>query len=360
MNNKSKYLNQPNSGVCIDACPTNGTYILTDVVNKVCVNTCANNLKEISGTCDFCSNNTFKFVSNNTCIANCPNYYYADTVKHLCAQCDSSCLTCSGAYAENCTACSPTATLRYWLLSMCWSSCPGGYYPNNTDSKCYLCPTELSCGNCTYSGVGAAAVCTSCSYGNYFQSSTSSCSSACNATQFGSKGNNSCLGCDSSCMSCSGPGPSFCTSCNGMLLVQNLTGSYCVSACNPVGYSKSGGNCLACDKTCLTCSGTSNSDCLSCPNSTFLTKKYCLYVCPPTTFPNTTSNQCSSCDGSCTFCFGPTIDNCTGCISKMVLYNFTCTLSCPAGYSLNQWNVCFEPQIAVLAALWLAVAMLII
>ncbi len=166
------------------------------------------------------------------------------------------------------------------------------------------------------------------------------------------------MNCDSSCMSCNGAGPSQCSTCNGTLLVQNLTGSYCIASCNPIGYTQSGASCMPCDLTCYTCSGTSNSDCTSCPNGTFLTKKYCLYVCPPTTFPNTTINKCMSCDGSCTFCFGPTIDNCTGCISGMVLYNFTCTLTCPAGYTLNQWNVCFEPQMFTLTMLWITLMLL--
>ena len=97
--NQTKYLNQPDWGVCINACPVSGDYVLTDVVNYGCVKTCANNLKEINGTCNFCQNGTYKFIGNSSCIFPCPNLYYADDVKHICAQCDSSCLTCSGPYA---------------------------------------------------------------------------------------------------------------------------------------------------------------------------------------------------------------------------------------------------------------------
>jgi hypothetical protein len=35
----------------------------------------------------------------------------------------------------------------------------------------------------------------------------------------------------------------------------------------------------------------------------------------------------------------------------MVLFNFTCTLSCPAGYTVNQWNVCFECVIQYMVTL---------
>ena len=242
---------------------------------------------------------------------------------------------------------------------MCWATCPGGYYANNTDSKCYLCPSDLKCGTCTYSSVVGSAICTSCAYNSFFQQSTYSCQTLCNAKQYGNKGNNTCMSCDSSCNNCTGAGPSQCSTCNGtLLLVQNLTGSYCIVSCNPIGYTQSSTTCLSCDLTCYTCNSTSNSDCTSCPNGTFLTKNYCLYVCPPATFPNTTLSKCMSCDGSCTFCFGPTIDNCTGCITGMVLYNFTCTLTCPAGYTLNQWNVCFEPQMFTLTILWITLVVL--
>ena len=98
-NNITKYLNQPGWGNCINACPVSGTYTIADVVNKVCVSTCANNLILLNNTCNYCQNNTYKVISNSSCVASCPPYYYADTFNYLCAQCDSSCLTCSGGYA---------------------------------------------------------------------------------------------------------------------------------------------------------------------------------------------------------------------------------------------------------------------
>ena len=39
-----KYLNQPGFGSCVDTCPVSGAYTIKDVVNKVCVGTCAENL----------------------------------------------------------------------------------------------------------------------------------------------------------------------------------------------------------------------------------------------------------------------------------------------------------------------------
>lgn len=360
INNQEKYLDQPGYGTCINACPTTGTFTISDLINKICVQTCDNNLILNGSTCIFCQNNTYKLISNSSCVTSCPDFFYPDTVNYLCAQCDSSCLTCSGGYAENCTSCSSTATLRYWLLNMCWSVCPGGYYSNDTSNACHICPTTFNCGNCTYQNSTDTVVCTSCAYGYYFQASDSTCTSGCNSTQFANKANNTCIECSPACVSCYGPSESSCTSCpSGEKLLTNVTGSFCVTTCDPVGYTTSGGfNCLACDSSCYTCGGTANNECSSCQNGTFLSSGYCRLVCPTGTYANITNNQCSSCDGSCTFCFGPTIDNCTGCISNMVLYNFTCTLSCPSGYTVNQWNVCYDYYLTMLITLTLLLAMI--
>lgn len=237
---------------------------------------------------------------------------------------------------------------------MCWSVCPGGYYSNDTACACQICPVNLNCGNCTYNNASSAVLCTSCAYGYFLQTSTSTCQSQCNSSQFANLGNNSCLGCDSSCLTCSGPGPSLCATCSSPLLfLSNVTGGYCLSSCPTSGYYQSGGvSCLACDSSCAYCSGSSTSQCTSCPNGTYLSSGYCRLVCPPAAYPNSISNQCSPCDGSCTFCFGPTINNCTACITGMVLYNFTCTLTCPKGYTVNQWNVCFESTLQALMAVF--------
>ena len=228
---------------------------------------------------------------------------------------------------------------------MCWSVCPGGYYSNNTDNACHICPTSINCGNCTYISASDLVVCTTCAYSHFLHVPSTSCRATCDSNQYANKGNNTCIDCLSACLSCSGPTDSACLSClSPLLLIQNLTGAYCISACDPVGYTQSGSNCLSCDSSCLTCTGTANSHCSSCASGSFLSSSYCRLVCPPATFPNPTANTCDACDGSCGFCFGGTIDNCTGCISSMVLFNFTCTLACPAGYTVNQWNVCSEPH----------------
>lgn len=356
----SKYLNQPIFGSCISACPISGAYTVKDVVNNQCVSTCSNNLILTNNTCDYCqAPNPYKLISNSSCVPSCPDFFYADNQNHLCSRCDSSCLTCSGPYAENCESCSPTATLRYLLLNMCWSVCPGGYYAETSRSSCTLCPVNLNCGNCTMDNTTLIVKCTSCAYGYFYQTNTSTCVFFCEPNQFSNKGNNTCINCDASCATCDGPGSSYCTSCpNTTLYTTNVTGGYCISNCSS-SQTRSGANCLPCDKTCLTCGGTSSNQCTSCPNGTFLSStSYCRYVCPGGTYPNTLLNRCSNCDGSCTNCFGPTINNCTACINGMFLYNFTCTIKCPTGYTVNQWNVCSEATLKLALLLLVLLAMI--
>lgn len=99
-----RFLSQPGYGTCLLNCPLTGTYSVSDVVNKICVATCASNLVlrnvgNNNNTCDYCANRTFKFISNSSCLSSCPNLYYANNVSWLCAACDSSCLTCFGGTA---------------------------------------------------------------------------------------------------------------------------------------------------------------------------------------------------------------------------------------------------------------------
>ncbi len=236
-----RFLSQPFFGTCLTGCPTVGTYSVTDLVNYGCVSTCANNLVLVNvgnnnNTCQFCPNSTYKYTTNSSCIQTCPNFYYANRQKWLCSPCDSSCLTCSGGLAENCLTCSPSATLRYILLNMCWSVCPGGYYPNNTASACQKCPIELNCGNCTLLNTTMTVFCTSCAYGYFYQYSNKTCLPGCATNQYANTANNTCLSCQSSCLTCIGPASNQCASCQLPLLFKgNVTGGYCIGACAAIG-----------------------------------------------------------------------------------------------------------------------------
>ncbi len=174
-----------------------------------------------------------------------------------------------------------------------------------------------------------------------------------------------------------------------LLLTLNITRECnCVSpsgcACSDVSLTKradelsffyKGGNLLrfqlgylGCDKTCLTCSGSSNASCMSCNSAStipYLANSYCVSACP-TSLPiiyNTTVMYkgssvlsmtciaecptgsyelvsssglikkvvCTSCDSSCMYCTGPTMSQCTKCYAGKYLLDGVCVDECPTG-----------------------------
>lgn len=62
------------------------------------VNTCYSSVVALSCMQSF-------FLSNQTCVANCPNAFYANKVNLNCDACDNSCATCNGPTSSNCTSC---------------------------------------------------------------------------------------------------------------------------------------------------------------------------------------------------------------------------------------------------------------
>jgi hypothetical protein len=70
--------------------------------------------------------------------------------------------------------------------------------------------------------------------------------------------------------------------------------------------------CFQCDSSCLTCKGSSSSQCISCVAGRYLSFGYCL-TCSP---------SCLTCSTSST--------NCTSCSN--ILLNNKCYNTCPDGY----------------------------
>ena len=114
--------------------------------------------------------------------------------------CYSTCLTCSGSGASQCSTCDPSASLS------------GG--PPGT-------------GDCPSGKVHLGAVC----------------------------------GCDPSCATCNGSTAGDCLSCYTGAVI---SGSACVCVTNYVQRPDLAHCSPVCDDTCNTCSGTGDSDCLSC------------------------------------------------------------------------------------------------
>ncbi|XP_053108034.1 extracellular matrix organizing protein FRAS1 isoform X2 [Hemicordylus capensis] len=138
--------------------------------------------------------------------------------------------------------------------------------------------------------------------------------------------------CHSDCLTCS---RSFdrCDACrDATRLLQN---GHCVAACG-AGFYQDAGLCLACKKTCATC--TNGFTCASCQNSLQLKGGQCVASCGEGFFPGPL--QCRACHESCSTCQGPAANNCSSCKDpSRVLLEGQCVPSCARGFYLKN-SVC--------------------
>jgi len=232
----------------------------------------------------------------------------------------------------------------YYLLKMCWSICPKGFYANSNTSQCEICTYSLSCSACGYNSTSSTVYCTACAYGTFFQSANNTCGTSCTNSQYKNAWNNSCNACNSACVQCNGPSNTSCTAClPAQKLLTNSSGGFCLTSCPVVGYVGFGTTCQTCDSTCISCNGVSANQCSNCTAGYFYYSGYCRYVCPSGTYPDSASSSCLNCDATCSYCFGGSSSNCTSCVSGLYLFNYTCLSNCPTSMTPNQWSVCFSP-----------------
>lgn len=126
------------------------------------------------------------------------------------------------------------------------------------------------------------------------------------------------LACPENCYRCSSAG--FCSQCVNSSHSPSIylhSGS-CISQC-PVSTYTSDSQCLACHISCLSCSGPSLTQCLSCPSFFFprqvntsstpnitLYSSICASVCGEGKFMGTTTGVCQECEINCLFCITDT------------------------------------------------------
>ena len=85
------------------------------------------------------------YNETNSCLASCPNNYYADMTSGYCEPCDDSCLLCYGSGTTKCTRCridpdnSSAIFFKHPRLDACVASCPTSYYGETEDYTCVRC-----------------------------------------------------------------------------------------------------------------------------------------------------------------------------------------------------------------------------
>ena len=228
----------------------------------------------------------------------------------------------------------PCLTCSTWLIIFKYcTSCYSGYYLSK--GSCLQC--ESSCKTC--SGPSSSN-CTSC-VDELFYLYSGSCLSNCPSQTYKNTTKFICSNCNISCLTCLNY--SYCTSC---ISTYYLLNNQCLSQCPVSYYFNVYGICDQCDPSCLTCIGKNNNQCISCDTSNdfYLYQGTCLKNCPIGTFLDYSSGSCSSCDYSCKSCQGPNSSECLSCDGTLDLYLYlgSCLNFCPSETYINVPNFTCE------------------
>ncbi|KAL4482616.1 hypothetical protein ABPG73_021276 [Tetrahymena malaccensis] len=331
---------QTDKNSCLPTCKSNEYQDSSSNKCAPCNVTCATCSGPASTQCLTCQAGQLLYTSpdnKKTCINSCPDGYFSDTKNNVCAQCNSSCLTCaSPGDNKSCLTCAPNL---YLLNGQCVNSCPQKYYSTTSTN-----PQTMICKQCyqdclTCSGPQSTD-CKTCQLPNYFVAATSQCLPNCPPKFYKNDPLALCSACDPSCANCSGPSANQCTSCTGS---SYLDGNSCVNTCSPGKFANQNDNtCTACDQTCKTCDGTASTNCLSCalPNYYQSQTKQCTQQCNSNQYKDNTTVSCIQCNNSCATCSGPNSNQCLSCNGTDVLINGnTCQGNCPDGQYQDQ-TVC--------------------
>ncbi|EDS41850.1 proprotein convertase subtilisin/kexin type 4, furin [Culex quinquefasciatus] len=125
--------------------------------------------------------------------------------------------------------------------------------------------------------------------------------------------NRTCVPCEANCASCQDR-PDYCTSCDHHLVMHEHK---CYSACPKNTYETEDYNCADCHSSCMTCNGSSESQCILCRAGRFAHEGRCLNACPDGFFGDKKRHECMACPIGCATCSSGSI--CTGCHSNWTL-----------------------------------------
>ena len=242
---------------------------------KACQNTAKTCLDASS-----CNAGYFFFSTNSSCLAACPDGFYANTSTITCTLCHPGCALCKGGSLTQCSACKiddvtdPLTHVTYFkkiTVSQCTTVCDAGQYEDPTDFLCKYC--HNTCSEC----LDASENCTSCKnvsgivYFLYSPNDENQCVQVCPDGFYGQKSNNKCMPCDNRCKLCTGPSNDSCSECQSTIINSVSVPHYliyntkiCADTCPDGQYADATTKkCLLCDTNCKTCQ-TNPKNCLSC------------------------------------------------------------------------------------------------
>uniref|UniRef100_A0A8C2YIS2 Proprotein convertase subtilisin/kexin type 5 n=1 Tax=Chinchilla lanigera TaxID=34839 RepID=A0A8C2YIS2_CHILA len=320
-----------NTRICVPSCPP-GHYHADKKRCRKCAPNCESCFGSHGDQCLSCKYGYFLSEETNSCVIHCPDGSYQDTKKNLCRKCSENCKTCTESH--NCTECRDGLSLQG---DRCSVTCEDGWYFNGQDCQ----PCHRFCATCA--GAGADG-CINCTEGYFMEEGrcVQSCSISYYLDHSAEHGYKSCKRCDTSCLTCNGPGFKNCTSCpSGYLL--DLGMCQLGAICKDGEYIDEHGRCQVCDASCAKCRGPTQEECTSC----FITRVFddgrCVLNCPSWKFEF--KNQCLPCHRTCHGCQGSGPYNCTSCRAdkhgrERFLYQGECRENCPAGHTPAEGHAC--------------------
>jgi hypothetical protein len=141
---------------------------------------------------------------------------------------------------------------------------------------------------------------------------------------------------------------------------------------------------IKCDDSCLSCSGTSATECLICADQTqfiydgeclstcpaeapaytvettdFQSQRYyknfCQPECPSGTFANEETNECMECNPDCQTCDSSLMASCTSCNPIKYLFNGICLTNCPTQHHSNNYANYTCDEISTVSGLYVQI-----
>lgn len=271
------------------------------------------------------------------------------TSADMCQECHSSCATCIGPTASECTMCTSDSPFRSaWKngAGACLDDCtPLGTWGNTSAGACESC--SPTCATCTGPAANECLSCRQSSLAPFLHGSV--CVSACpiNGTfALVEAGKGECAACDPSCAECDGASSTSCTVCAGSkpyFWNVPFESGVCSTSCPSGHYADERLVCQKCHFSCAECEGPLSSNCTACPYGSLMVNGTCTSLCANREY-YTAESTCAACDRSCASCDGPSASNCTSCDINSVMHKGTCSTACPARWFAGgqvQWLSCY-------------------
>ncbi|KCV69475.1 serine/threonine protein kinase [Fonticula alba] len=320
-------------GACVETCPPGHASAGTGACFS-CHPSCAACTEGFTASqCTACPSG--KFLQQGYCLDECDPVGWFPSTTSQCARCHGSCLQCAGLTATHCTRCPRGRRLLPAAgsddqnpLGSCVERCPDGWHSNSTGTSCLRC--DASCGTC--SGP-AASQCTSCLAGGNLHAGQ--CLAECPARFFPQPSTsgtwNRCAACTAGCEMCTGDTAALCVACQpGFFAVEGVG---CREVC-PAGQlaDPATRRCIPCAASCAECRGSPDF-CTRCPAGQVpsIRSGQCQATCEADEILQ--AGACQPCHPSCSACQTPNShSSCTVCQDNTFHLDGTCHGSCPAGF----------------------------